>query len=558
MKAKIEPIRIKHAIRRSCISIAFIVGVIFLINISPNYVKEQRAAGINLIINNNNVTKNLKNSIYEKDGEYYLSTDDFKNFFDEFLIEDTDNIITTSNTKTVKISRFREAMTVNGSNVKVKFKPFSENEKTYLSIKEMASVYNFEYDANKDKEVVIISPLNKKLVQGTVSKKIAVKLKATPFSRTLEKVDKGEKVTLIQDTVKNENIKVGNYVKVRTSTGTMGYVKESNLSEVNQVRDDFNLDKIDGKVSIVWDYYTQYTAAPKRSDKIEGVNVVSPSYFELREDSTIIKNVDNNYTNWAHNNGYKVWPTLSNSFLNNLDAVSKMMETFDTRAKLIDNIVNAVVDSNVDGVNVDFENMYKQDKDKFSRFIIELRPRLKDYGKTLSVIVTEPDGSDTWSLCYDRHTLGRVADYLVFMGYDQHNASSKVAGSVASYDWVELNINKFLGQEGVDANKLVLSMPFYTRLWSEKDGQVTSKVVNMKDVKIPENVTPKWDENARQNYYEYQRDGITYKMWIEDEKSISEKLELVKKYNLSGAGFWEKDRETSGVWNIVKEKLEIK
>ena len=195
MKAKIEPIRIKHAIRRSCISIAFIVGVIFLINISPNYVKEQRAAGINLIINNNNVTKNLKNSIYEKDGEYYLSTDDFKNFFDEFLIEDTDNIITTSNTKTVKISRFREAMIVNGSNVNVEFKPFSENEKTYLSIKEMASVYNFEYDANKDKEVVIISPLNKKLVQGTASKKIPVKLKATPFSRTLAKVDKGEKVT---------------------------------------------------------------------------------------------------------------------------------------------------------------------------------------------------------------------------------------------------------------------------------------------------------------------------------------------------------------------------
>lgn len=79
----------------------------------------------------------------------------------------------------------------------------------------------------------------------------------------------------------------------------------------------------------------------------------------------------------------------------------------------------------------------------------------------------------------------------------------------------------------------------------------------MKNIKIPENVTPRWDENAKQNYIEYQNDGATYKMWIEDEKSIAAKLDIVNKYNLSGAGFWEKDRETPGVWAIAKDKLGI-
>ena len=126
-----------------------------------------------------------------------------------------------------------------------------------------------------------------------------------------------------------------------------------------------------------------------------------------------------------------------------------MMQTFESRQKLIDNIIKALVESEVDGINVDFENMYKEDKDKYSRFLIELRPRIKEIGKTICVDVTEPDGSDTWSLCYDRHTIGMVADYVIFIGYDQHTAGSTSAGSVASANWVELNITKFLGQEGI-------------------------------------------------------------------------------------------------------------
>ncbi len=557
MKSKIEPVRVWHAVERTVISTVFLIAIIFLINISPNYVKEAKVQGTSLIINTNNVTKNLKSAILEKDGEYYLSTDDYKNFFDEFLIEDSDNIITTSNTKSVKISRFRQTMYVNGSNINVNYKPVSNDNKTYLALKEMADVYNFQYNYNEDTDTILISPLSKKLVQATASKNLTLKLKATPFSRTLKRIKRGEVVTVLQDEAKGQDVKVGKYLKVMTSDGTMGYIKESKLIDKKVVRDNLDLERIQGKVSLVWDYYTQYSAAPKRTDKIEGVNAISPSFFELREDGTILKNIDKKYVEWAHNNNYKVWPTLSNTYLNDLDAVSKMMETFDTRAKLIDNIVNAVVESEADGINIDFENMYKEDKDKYSRFIIELAPRLQDVGKIMVVDVTEPDGSDTWSLCYDRHVLGKVADYLVFIGYDQHNASSKTAGSVASCDWVELNITKFLGQEGVSPDKLILSTPFYTRLWTERDGKVTSKVVNMKNIKIPENVTPRWDENAKQNYIEYQNDGATYKMWIEDEKSIAAKLDIVNKYNLSGAGFWEKDRETPGVWAIAKDKLGI-
>ena len=554
--AAVNPVRVGHAIRRTVISLSMLFVIAVLISYAPNYVVESKTEMPKLIINNNNITRSLKNEIVKVDGEYYLSTDDLKNFFDEYLIKTDNEVITTSDTKTAKLTLDSNTMYLNGQNVNCQ-KLVNQNSKMYISLKDAATIYNLEYKINEKKNNIVISSLNRKLVQGESKKTQYVKYMATNISRDLEKIKAGEKFYISQEN--GSDVKIKDWVRIRTEDGVIGYIKESNIVNEKDVREDAKYTKINGKVSLVWDYYTQYNSAPTRTEKIDGVNAVSPSFYELKKDGTIAKNINEasrKYIEWAHSNSYQVWPTLSNSFLNNLDAVSAMMQTFETRSKLIDNIVQALTESDVDGVNIDFENMYKEDKDKYSRFIIELTPRLRAVGKTVVVDVTAPDGSDTWSQCYDRNTLGKVADYLVFIGYDQHNASSKEAGSVDSSDWVELNIKKFLGQEGVSKDKLIVAMPFYTRLWRETNGKVKSTVVNMKDIMIPYNLEKTWDDTAKQYYIEYQKDGSTYKMWIEDATSISARIDLINKYGLKGAGFWEKDRETADIWAIVKEKLQ--
>lgn len=546
-------VKVEHAIRRITIIALLLSAIIFLITVAPNYVKEANSNSINLIINNNNITGRLKNDIIIENGIPYLSTADFKIFFDEFLVEDNNSIIMTSNTKTVKISTETNTMNVNGANTKLENNVIKKDNENYLPIMEMANIYNYDYDFQN--KIVIIDSLNKKFVQATSSKNQEVKYKATNFSKAIEKVKRGDILTIVQDTQKNIDSEINGYLKVRTQSGNIGYIKETNIIGRNVVRDNLEPNMILGKVSLAFDYYDRYTKAPSRTTNIDGINAVSPSFYELKADGSLIKNVDKSYVEWAHSNGYKIWPTLSNSSLNNLEAVSKMMESFDSRQKLIDNIVKALAESEVDGINIDFENMYKEDKDKYSRFLIELRPRIKEIGMTMCVDVTEPDGSDTWSLCYDRHTIGMVADYVIFIGYDQHTAGSTTAGSVASANWVELNITKFLGQEGIPKEKLILSMPFYTRLWKEQNGKLTSSVVNMNKVTIPKGVEKVWNEEAKQNYIEYKQGSATYKMWIEDEQSISAKIDLINKYNIAGGSFWEIDRETVGVWKIINEKL---
>ena len=203
--------------------------------------------------------------------------------------------------------------------------------------------------------------------------------------------------------------------------------------------------------------------------------------------------------------------------------------------------------------------MKQEDKDMYSRFIIELTPRLKDIGVVVSVDVTAPDGSETWSLCFDRHVIGDVADYIVFMAYDQYGTSSNKSGTTAGYNWVELSLNKFLKTEEIESQKIILAIPLYTRLWTEDSSgnvikQSTVTIKNIESV-IPSNVEKQWNDDLKQYYVEYQDGSYTKKMWIEDENSLKEKISLITKNNLGGVASWEKGMETDNFWTFLKQEI---
>ena len=563
-KSKEEKINVPRLILRIVV-VAIILGLMaFAIKIAPNYARDEFADVTNLVINNNNITRNVKNNIIIEDNTIYLSTEDIQNFLDEFLLVDNENnrVITTSNTKTVVLPFEGTDITVNSAKKNIEHSLLNRDGTIYLPITDLTDIYNIEVNYSANTNIITIDSLNRKFVEALSSKNMSVKYLPTILSKTVDKVERGDTLVLVQDKETNTNIANDGWIKVRTKNGELGYVNEKDITDEKTTRDNLDIStRIDGKVSLVWDYYSQYVEAPVREGQIEGINVVSPSFYEITASGDIDANIGRNgknYVDWAHANGYKVWPMVSNSELGDLDAVSKLLSTYENREYLIDNILDELIDAGVDGVNIDFENMYQADKDNYSRFLIELAPRLREAGLTLSVDVTAPDGSETWSLCFDRNVIGQVADYIIFMGYDQNGVSGAKAGTVAGCDWVELNIKKFLGQEGVSEDKLILAMPFYTRLWKEKDGTLTSSVVNMRSVTIPDGVEKTWDENTKQYYIEYEQNGTTYKMWIEDEESLKAKLNLINQYDLAGGAFWSKDRESNTVWGIIADKLNIK
>lgn len=544
--------------------LVFALAVWFVLKTATNYIKDDIVGKTNLVINNSNTTKNLKNDVIVENGVVYVSTKDIANFFDDHIFYDNkyDQIITTSETKVATLKLNENKAKVNGSTVDLVASAKKIGEQFYLPFSEISeSVYNVETTYIKDTNTVVLVSLDRELTYANSSKKNSVKSNPTMFSKTVDKIEKGDNVTVIPSKNGDEN----GWTKVTTENGKIGYVKTTTLANTKKIRDNLEMGKqIQGNVSLVWEYFSKYAKAPQRTEKIDGVNVVAPTFFSLAdsEKGAIVANVGQagqNYINWAHSNGYRVWPWVANEATNkeDKDLTSEILNDYKLREKLINSIVSAVEMYNLDGINLDFENMYESDKDAYSRLVIELAPRLKELGKVLSVDVTAPDGSPDWSLCFNRNVIGDVADYVIFMAYDQHNQSSTEAGTVAGCDWVEANINKFLGQEGVKPEKIILAMPFYTRVWNVTDGGLSSSAVDMKSQStlIPDDAKITWDDSLKQNLAEYEKNGRTYKVWMEDAKSLKCKLDLVKKYSLAGGAFWRKDQETSDVWKVINENL---
>ena len=551
---KPKKIKNSNSPKRIIIVLILLVLCVFILNKAKNYVIGKAENDINLIINNRNVTEDLKHPIVKENEIIYMSMDDIENYFDKYIYieEEINEIVTTYDKQIASIGFETNKLTLNGSTKKVQAHAIKKEEVIYLPISEMQEVYNVEM-AVSDKNITLDS-LDRKQVKAYTKSNLSVKWKADFFSKTVDKVKKGDVLIAIEDVDKG-------WTRVRTQNGEVGYVKTSKLTNYTTVRDDFVEEKqIQGKVNMFWDYYSKYVKCPDRTGQvIEGVNVVSPSFFYIDEDGEFqdkVGEAGKQYIEWAHSNNYKVWAMVQSDEAG-IKTTSTILNSYAKRQELIEKIIEVCVEYQLDGINIDFENMYEADKDKFSRFIIELEPRLNEIGAVLSVDVTAPDGDPNWSLCYDRNVIGHVADYIVFMAYDQYGNSSTKPGTTAGYNWVETNVKKFIDNEDVEPSKIILGMPMYTRQWTiDSNGEIDGKgVVSMLNTKIPNNVEKQWDEDLKQYYIEYKSGSDTIKMWIEDGTSIAAKVSLVTKYGLAGTSCWRKDMETSNIWSVINTEL---
>jgi spore germination protein YaaH len=362
------------------------------------------------------------------------------------------------------------------------------------------------------------------------------------------------------------------WYRVLTADGIAGFLPRESV-ELTQVRK-VSLDRpaqsqqpvawkpLGQKINLVWEQVTNRNPNVEGIGAMPGVNVVSPTWFELKDpEGTFLNKADSGYVKWAHQRGYKVWGLVTNGF--NPDWTKSVLGSYDKRDKMIAQLIHYANLYDLDGINIDFENVYLDEKPKLVQFVRELTPYLHEQGLTVSIDVTIKSTAETWSMFLDRAALGQVVDYMAVMTYDEHWASSPKAGSVASLPWVENGLKGVM--EEVPHHKLLLGVPFYTRLWTESKQADGSVKVSSKALSMPRalewmnerKLTPKVDEASGQNYVQYTdpKDGNTYKMWLEDVTSIEKRMALVHKYNLAGVASWRRGYEVPEIWKAVEEGL---
>lgn len=485
-------------------------------------------------------------------GEAYVPFAFVKEVIDPDAFAEDGMVIVTTKDKVVKLKTDSLTAYVNQHPVDLRLPVILENGEPYIPATALEMLYPVTAFLSEEAGTFIVRRTDEESTVARILTDAVVRTEPSILARRTAVLPTGREVELFETK--------GGWVNVQTRDGIAGWMPKGRLSEPSKKpaevkpADDYVPAPLTGdRVSLVWEQVDWRNPDTSTIGPMPGLNVVSPTWFRLGETPGEVENyADARYVSWAHSRGYKVWALFSNSF--ELQRTRTVLRNSDLRDKVISQILLYAKMYSLDGINLDFENVYQDDAPYLTQFVREITPLLHEMGLTVSMDVTVKSKSPTWSLCYERPRLAEVVDYMMLMAYDQYPAGSKVAGPNSALTWADSIIKITL--EEIPAKKLVLGVPFYMRLWKESrtpEGlKVSQQAIGMRYAQEwlrEQRVTPVFDEETGVMYAEKTIGQDTYRLWIEDAESIAKRLELAESYGLAGVAAWRRGFETPDVWD---------
>lgn len=412
----------------------------------------------------------------------------------------------------------------------------------------------------KPNRIVIHTVYNKDISYADAKDDVQIRNKQSIKSPILQDVKSGQKLRVLA----GENKDTG-FMKVMSESGVIGYVQAKKMKETYKKQSETTFREesyshilMDKQVNLVWHQVTNQSANGRLSGLLsatKGVNVVAPTWFETSDnDGNVTSLASDSYVQTAHQAGVQVW-ALCSDFGPKMK-IGKVLGTTSKRQKLVKNLIAEAIRYDLDGINIDFENVKKDSGEDFIQFVRELGIMCRNNGVVLSIDNYPPAGGI--SAYYNRKEQAEVADYVITMSYDEHYAGSKEASPVSSISYVTNSIQE-VGEE-VPAEQMVIALPFYSRHWKEKTkggkAKLSSEACSMKGAQTVLKDSGKkatWDDATGMNYVEYTESGTVHKIWIEDAKSLELKMKAVSDANLGGVAFWKLGLEDASVWNMIEK-----
>lgn len=436
---------------------------------------------------------------------------------------------------------------------------YVENDTVYIAADYVKKFTNYSWEVF-DRHLQVYTQWGNKIVD-TVKKSTSVRLKGGVKSPILCDLEKGAQVEILD--------RMDTWSKVKTEDSVIGYVENKRLEENGQgtsveeipvtdyTAQEYTSRSMEGKVSLGW----HAIGGVGGNDTLEsmvsgtkGMNVIAPTWFSLNDNEGNFRSfASGDYVNRAHGMGLQVWGVLDDFNYNNennagIDVYSVLSSTT-KRQYLVSNITRTALDLGLDGINIDFEKISVDSGIHYVQFLRELSVQCRLNGLVLSVDNYVPFHFNNY---YRLDIQGQVVDYVIIMGYDEHWHGSGDPGSVASIGYVENGLTETLKE--VPANKVVNALPLYTILWKIEGTNVTDEYLtirNTADFLNRVGIEPEWNDETCQNYAEWGENNTTYRIWIEDEQSISAKLGVMQAQNVGGVAVWRLGYGTPGVWELI-------
>lgn len=438
-------------------------------------------------------------------------------------------------------------------------------DSAWIDIDFVQEYSDFSYTYYEEPYRIVITNAWTDITVSTLKGKTEVRYKGGIKSPILADVKKGDILTILEVDEK--------WTKVCTEDGIVGYVpsKKVKRTETKTLSSDFVPETFDhitmeDPINLLW--HPVYSSAANDNissilSESKGVNVICPTWFKIKDNNGNISSLaSSDYVNYCHSQGVKVWGLVKNLDLDSdtID-VNYILTHTSTRQRLVNQIIAQALQYNLDGINIDFEQLSKSEiGDAYIQFLRELSIKCENNDIILSTAVYTPASYNS-VYCYEEQSY--FVDYIAVMAYDQHYGQQSGEGSVAALDWVEEGIQNTIA-EGVPADQILLGIPFYTRLWkltptTDEDNSEVPYLISRENLGLTSaknwmnnNISePVWLEDCGQWYGEIEKDGIIYKMWLEDETSLAERLKLMQEYKLAGAAFWSSDLDNTEAWDVI-------
>ncbi|MBQ3558686.1 MAG: SH3 domain-containing protein [Agathobacter sp.] len=385
-------------------------------------------------------------------------------------------------------------------------------------------------------------------------------------SPILADVKKGDVLTILEDD--------GKWAKVGTQDGIIGYIRSNEVkhTETKTIVSEYEEEtfyhiKRDKTINFLWHPVSKPAANSEITTIIsttKGVDVVSPTWFKLKDNKGNISSfASSDYVTYCHDHNVEVWALVSNLYLPSDVDINYILTHTSSRQNLVNQLISQALQYNLDGLNVDFETLSEAKiGDAYIQFLRELSIKCENNDIILSTAVGIPASFNSE---YRYSEQANFVDYICLMAYDQHYGIESGEGPVASLDWVEESVKNTLA-EGIPADQLILGVPFYSRLWEltpSQDSDTSETIYSLEKKPTALGLTsaqtwmdnnissPEWLEDAGQYYGQIKNNGVVYKMWLEDETSIEEKLKVMQEYKLAGAAFWSSDWDNTSIWEVI-------
>lgn len=509
----------------------------------------------------------LQDEIYDKpgiiaDGNIYIDYETvIREFNHRFYWDQNENVLLyTTPTEIIQAEAVTNKYSITKSMIKtetVSEYPIVKiyGDKVYIALDFVQKYSDLRYTFHVEPSRVVIEYKWGEYLFTEVEKATQLRLDADIKSPVLAQLPIGEELMYL---TRDEAPKKG-FAKVMTKDGIVGYVKEKHVKQsyYKEVQGSFvppvyTAQTRPEKINLVFHQVFSKDTGEKLEELIKqtkGVNVVSPTWFSVKDVSGSITSLaSREYVDKAKELGLEVW-ALVDDFNSEVDMYELLSRT-SRRENLSNSLIEAAIENKLNGINIDFENIPSKAGEHFIQFLRELSVKCRNNGIVLSVDNYVPAPYNKY---YDRKEQGEIIDYVIVMAYDEYHSGSDVAGPVASIGFVRDAVRNTL--EEVPKEKTIIAIPFYSRLWKETpDNEVSSESLAMtpaSQVFTNNGIEPKWSEAYGSYYGEFEKDGALYKIWLEDARSIEEKMKVIYEAGVAGVGAWKLGLEKEEVWNVI-------